>query len=146
VQIHHEVEVERPPEAVFDFLIDTDSFPVLDRALVSYAPSGLMRVGLTGTFVHRRGLMKARSSWTVDELERPSRIRVAIQGMGYEMEETATLAAIDGGTLATFVDRVRPTSIAGRLMVAMSGGIMRCDLIRRGGRLKAALEAAVPTY
>lgn len=63
MQIRHEVEVERPPEVVFDFLIDTDSFRVVDRALVSYTPGGLMHVGLSGAFVHRRGGVTARSTW-----------------------------------------------------------------------------------
>ena len=91
MQIRHEIEVRRPPEVVFDFLIDTDSFRIVDRALVSYTPHGLLHVGLSGTFVHRRGGMTARTKWKVDELERPSRVRVAVRGMGYEMDETATL-------------------------------------------------------
>lgn len=140
MQVRHEVEIPRPPEVVFDFLIDTDSFPVVDRALVSYTPHGLMRVGLSGTFVHRRGGMTARTTWTVEELVRPSRLRVAVRGMGYEMDEEATLVATDSGTLATFIDTVRPTSIPGRLMVALSSGIMRRDLNTRSALLKAALE------
>ena len=41
------------------------------------------------------------------------------------MDEEATLVATGSGTLATFIDTVRPTSIPGRLMVALSSGIMR---------------------
>ena len=143
MEIRHEIEVARPPEAVFDFLVDTDSFAVVDRTLVSFEPSGVMRVGLLGTFVHRRRGMTARCTWEVTELERPSRIRVAIRGMGYEMDEIATLSATGSGTLATFVDVVRPTSLAGRFMVALSGGIMRRGLDQRARLLKAALEADV---
>src|SRR5262245_31599032 len=135
MQIRHDIDVRQPPEAVFDFLADTDSFRILDRALISYTPEGVMRVGLNGTFVHRRGGMTARSTWVVEELERPVRLRVAIRGMGYAMEETATLVATDQGTRATFVDTVRPTSVAGRLLVAMSGGIMRRDLDNRAALL-----------
>jgi hypothetical protein len=140
VRIQHEVEIGRPPEVVFDFLIDTNRFRVVDRTLVSYTPDGLMRVGLTGTFVHRRGGVTARSTWKVEELERPSRLRVAVRGMGYELHETASLVATDAGTRATFIVTARPTSIAGRLMVALSGGIMRRDLITRAARLKSTLE------
>ena len=140
MQIRHEVEVARPPEDVFDFLIDTDSFRIVDRALISSTPGGLMQVGLSGTFVHRRGGMTAHSAWTVAELERPSRLRVAVRGMGYEMDEVANLVATGSGTHAIFVDTVRPTSIAGRLMVAVSGGIMRRDLAARAAVLKAWLE------
>jgi hypothetical protein len=141
MQIRHEIEIAQSPAVVFDFLVDTDSFPVVDRALVSYTPHGVMRVGLSGTFVHRRGGMTARSTWEVAELERPSRLRVAVRGMGYEMDEIAILSAISTGTRATFTDTVRPTSLVGRLMVAMSGGIMRRDLDRRAALLKAALES-----
>ena len=141
MRIQHEIEIGRPPEVVFDFLIDTDSFRVIDHALVSYTPDGLMRVGLTGTFVHRRGGVTARSTWKVEELERPSRLRVAIRGMGYEMDEEATLVATDGGTRAIFIDTARPTSIAGRLIVALSAGIIRRDLSARAALLKSTLEA-----
>ena len=141
MEIRHEVEIGRPPESVFDFLIDTRSFPVVDRALISHTPEGLMHAGLSGTFVHRRGPMTARSTWKVEELERPLRLRIAVRGSGYEMEEVATLVATDDGTRATFVDSVRPTSIAGRLMVSLSSGIMLRDLSARAALLKSTLEA-----
>jgi hypothetical protein len=76
------------------------------------------------------------------ELDAPRSLVVEIHGMGYAMTEAATLEAFDGGTRATFVDRVWPTSFPGRLLVALSGGVMRRDLRTRAGRLKAALERA----
>ncbi len=142
MEIRRDIEVARPPEAVFDFLIDTASFRVVDRALVSFEPSGLLHVGLHGAFVHRRGGMTAHSTWEVVELVRPSRIRVAVKGSGYEMDEIATLSAGGLGTVATFVDVVRPTSFGGRVMVALSGTIMRRDLDQRMRQLKTALEGA----
>jgi hypothetical protein len=57
------------------------------------------------------------------------------------MVETATLLASGEGTLATFTDTVRPTSLLGRPLVALSGRIMRRDLSARAALLKAALEA-----
>ena len=140
MEIRHEIEIARPPEAVFDFLVDTDSFPIVDRALVSFEPGGLMHVGLRGPFVHRRGGMTARSSREVVELVRPTRIHVAVIGSGYEMDEIATLSAGGRGTRARFVDIVRPTSVGGRVMVALSGAVMRRDLDVRTRLLKAALE------
>ena len=51
MEIRDEIQkCARPPEVVFDFLVDTSSFAIVDRALVSFEPSGLMRVGLRGTF------------------------------------------------------------------------------------------------
>ena len=146
MEIRHEIEVARSPETVFDFLVDTESFRVIDRALVSFGPGGLMHVGLRGSFVHRRGGMTARSTWEVVELERPWRIRVAVKGSGYEMDEIATLSAVGSGTRASFVDVVRPTTLAGKVMVALSGGILRRDLDQRARLLKAALERVTGTF
>ena len=71
VDIRHQIEVARSPEDVFDFLTDTASFPIVDQALVAYEPSGSMRVGLRGSFTHRRSGLTVRSTWEVVELERP---------------------------------------------------------------------------
>ena len=142
MEIRYEVAIAAPRERVFEFLADTRNFPVVDRALVEFEPHQRMVLGLEGTFVHRRGGMKARTTWHVAELETPSRIRVGVSGAGYEMEETANLATTDAGTIAAFVDSVWATSLAGRLMVALSGRIMRRDLEQRAALLKAALEQA----
>lgn len=142
LEVSHRVDLAAPRDAIFDFLADTGSFRLLDRALVSYAPDGRMALGMRGTFVHRRGGLTARSTWEVAELVPPDRIRVAIVGAGYEMEETVTLEPLAAGTRVTFVDVVRATSMRGRLMVALSAGIMRRDLMARTTRLQAALESA----
>jgi hypothetical protein len=142
MEIRHDVDVARSPEAVFDFLTDTASFAVLDQALVSFDPPGRMRVGTGGTFVHRRSGFTARSTWEVRELDRPSRIHVTIHGAGYILDESATLARTSTGTHAAFLDTVQATSWPGRLMVALAGGIMRRDLERRAERLRAVLESA----
>jgi uncharacterized protein YndB with AHSA1/START domain len=139
LELRFELAISRPPEDVFAFLTDTANFPVVDRALIDYAPRGRLSLGLTGTFSHRRGAMTARTKWRVDEYEAPTRLRVSVQGMGYAMDETAELVAVDGGTRVTFHERVWPTSLAGRLLVALSGGIMRRDLAKRSALLEAAL-------
>ena len=90
--------------------------------------------------------MTARSTWQVVELERPSRIRVAVKGSGYEMDEIATLSAVGSGTRAGFVDVVRPTTLAGKVMVALSGGILRRDLDQRARLLKATLERVTGSF
>ena len=59
--------------------------------------------------------------------------------MGYEMDETADVRPDGDGTRVTFVERVWPTSLPGRLLVALSGGIMRRDLEARAARMKALL-------
>ena len=140
MQVEHEIEIERSPADVFAFLADGDSFTIIDAALVESSWSGPLRPDATGTFVHRRGGMRARTSWAVVDLDAPRHLTVAIRGAGYAMEETATLEATERGTRLRFVDTVRPTSILGRLLVLASSGIMRGDLRKRAARLKSVLE------
>lgn len=108
---------------------------------MSFDPPGRMRVGEGGTFVHWRSGFTARSTWELRELDRPTRIRVTVRGTGYVLDETATLASAATGTHASFLVTVHATSLAGRIMVALSGRIIRRDLERRAERLRAVLES-----
>lgn len=140
-EIETTLEVARPPTDVFAFLADTRSFKAVDPALVELEPEGTLTTGMTGRFVHRRAGLPARTTWQVLVCEPPRRLSVGIRGMGYGMSEAADLEATPLGTRVRFVDRVWPTSLAGRVLVALSGGIMRRDLRARSSRLKAILEA-----
>ena len=140
-QIETVLEIARSPTEVFDFLTDTGSFTVLDPALVEFAPHGRLAQGMTGRFLHRRGGLPARSTWTVRELLAPRRLLVEIRGMGYGMTEAAEIEGTPNGARARFIDRVWPTSLAGRLLVALSGDIMRRDLRARADRLRRILES-----
>ena len=137
-----ELEVARSPTDVFAFLTSADGLRAVDPALVDYGPPGPLRAGRTGWFKHRRFGMPARTTWRVTTFEQPTRLEVAISGMGYAMTESAALEATPTGTRARFVDRVWPTTLPGRLLVALSGGIMRRDLRSRADRLKAVLEGS----
>lgn len=145
IELSHALEIARPPAAVFEFLADTASFRAVDPALVEVSPAGPLALGRTGTFVHRRGGLTARTTWRVVELDAPRRLSVAIAGPGYAMEEFAELEATAGGTRVTFSDRVRSTSLLGRLLVALSPRIMQRDLEARASRLRTLLESAPPT-
>jgi hypothetical protein len=140
IEVSTELDVRRAQAEVFAFLVDTESFRQVDEALVDYGPVGQLAPGMSGWFKHRRGVMTARTTWTVTDFEVPSRVVVAIKGMGYAMTETARLEATPGGTHVTFVDRVWPTSLPGRLLVALSGGIMRRDLAKRARLMQAVLQ------
>jgi carbon monoxide dehydrogenase subunit G len=139
-------DVRRSREDVFAFLADTANFRAVDPALVGYSPDGLLHAGLKGTMTHRRGPLLARTAWRVTEFDAPGSVVVEIRGMGYGMSEAATLESVDGGTRATFVERVWPTSMAGRLLVALSGGVMRRNLRARAGRLQMLLEGPRATW
>jgi len=140
-ELTFELDVARPPGDVFALLIDPDHFRLVDPALVDHGPPGSLTARSEGWFRHRRGGMTARTTYRVTAFESPGRLEVAIFGMGYAMTESAELEAIPTGTRARFIDRVWPTNLPGRLLVALSGGIMRRDLRDRAARLKAFLES-----
>jgi carbon monoxide dehydrogenase subunit G len=141
-ELTYELELRRSPDAVFALLADPESFRAVDPAMLDYGPSGPLTAGGEGWFRHRRGVMTARTTWRVTELDPPRRLEVAISGSGYEMTESAQLEATKSGTRATFIDRVWPTTLPGRLLVALSSGIMRRDLRARAQRLRAMLEGS----
>jgi hypothetical protein len=68
-----------------------------------------------------------------------------ITGPGYELTETTTLEATTDGTRTTIVDVLQPTSLGGRLFVALSGPFIRRDLRARSERLRSLLEAGSAT-
>lgn len=138
-EIERDLEIDRDLATVFDFLTDPAKFGVVDHALVEVEPMTPMALGAAGRMTHRRGGMTARTTWSVTAFEPPRAVTVAIVGSGYAMTESAELEATPGGTRIRFVDRVWPTSRPGRLLVALSGGIMRRDLKARSERLAAAL-------
>lgn len=140
-ELEFESDIARPPGDVFTLIADPASFKRVDPAMIDFGPPGPLAVGGTGWFKHRRGGMTARTTFTVTELDPPRRLVVEIAGVGYGMTEAAILEATPGGTHARFIDRVWPTSLPGRLLVALSSGIMRRDLRARADRLKAILEA-----
>jgi len=140
-ELSTELAVRTPIGRVFEFLTDTANFHALDDALVDFGPPGPLSAGRVGWFRHRRGVMTARTTWTVTALEAPTDISVEVRGMGYAMTETARLASTPTGTSVTLTERIWPTSLPGRLLVALSGGVMRRDLRARLERLRSALSA-----
>ena len=137
--IRRELEVPGDVKTVFAFLTDPTKFAVVDAALVSVDPTTPLALCSSGRMTHRRGGMTARTTWSVTAFEPPNGLTVEIHGSGYAMTESAELQATPTGTRLRFVDRVWPTSLPGRLLVALSGGIMRRDLAVRTTRLAAAL-------
>jgi hypothetical protein len=145
-ELETNVDLERPPEDVYALLADTRSFQALDAALVEVEPEGPLSLGLTGRFLHRRAGLPARTTWRVTALDAPSRLVVELRGMGYQMTEAIDLEGSAFGTRVRLTERVWPTSFAGRILVALSGGIMRRDLRARAALLKALTEAGAPTW
>jgi len=132
--------VDSPRAVVYDFLIDTASFPVVDAAMVDWSPRGVMVAGTDGTMRRRVGGMTVTEKWRPVELVPGQRIVVDIRGMGYEMRETVELRDAGTGSEVRVLDSLTGTSLFGRLFVAVSKGFVRRDIEARGRRLRAALE------
>ena len=139
------MDIARPPASVYATLVDQDTWAALDPALLEITPRGSVAVGMSGTMRRRVAGMRVTNGWTVTELEPGARVGMRLTGVGYELIETTTLEAITGGTRATIEDTLRPTSLGGRLFVAVSGPFIRRDLHARSDRLKALLEATPAT-
>jgi hypothetical protein len=131
--------VDRPVAEIYEFLVETANFSVVDKALVRHEPAGRMEPGMHGTMEHRRVGMQVRTSWWVALLEPPTRLVVGIRGAGYELDEEVQLRGTDGMTELHVIDRLWGTSRLGDLFVALAAGPLRRDLRARGDRLRAVL-------
>lgn len=131
--------VDAPRSTVYDFLADTENFPVTDTAIIDWSPRGLMVAGADGTMRRRAGGLTVTMTWRVVELVPGTRIVIEVRGMGYEIREFVDFRDAGARTEVQVVDRVTGTSLPGRLFVAASKGVIRRDIEARGGRLQAAL-------
>lgn len=141
--IEGRASVAAPPQDVFEALADPATWFIIDPTLVDVNPRERLALGTTGTMRNRRGGLTATVTWTTTELVPGARLVQHTKGFGYELTESVTLAVDALGTQVTVVDSVIATSFAGRLMVAMSRGILERDLRARFSRLKALLETSV---
>ena len=139
------LEIARPPAEVYAFLLDQDNWAALDPSTMDITPRGAVHEGMTGTITRRVAGMRVRDGFLVTELEPETKMSMRLTGAGYALTETTTLEATPDGTRVTTVDVFEPTSLAGRLFVAVSGPFIRRDLKARSERLRSLLEAAPAT-
>lgn len=136
--------VAAPPQDVFEVLTDPGTWFSIDPTLVDVNPRERLVLGTTGTMRNRRGPgLTATATWTTTELIPSIRLTQHLKGFGYELTESVTLAEDKLGTEMTVVDSLIPTSLAGRILVALSRGIMERDLQARFARLKVLIETSV---
>ena len=140
--IEGQVGVAAPPQRIFDALIDPSTWFDIDPTLVDVTPREPISLGTTGTMRNRRGPgMTATATWTTTEFVPGARLTQHLRGFGYELTETIELTAEAPGTQMTVVTTLIPTSLAGRVMVALSRRIVERDLQSRFARLKALVES-----
>jgi len=138
--IERTTHIAAPPERVYEYMVDPTHWFEYDPTLVEATPGDRLQIGTSGIVRNRRMRMTAKATWKTTELEAPVRVTQYLRGMGYELTEAVRLTAVDGGTDMQVVDTLLPTSLGGRVFVAMSRGVMERDLRARSQRLKALLE------
>jgi uncharacterized protein YndB with AHSA1/START domain len=146
IVVEDRLAISAPPSAVFAMLADPAEWFAQDEALVDVAPREPLVAGSAGTMRRRVGLsLTVKTGWRNVEFVPGGRLVNVITGFGYELREAVILAPReDGGTEMVVVDTLSPTSIVGRVMVAMSRRIIERDLHARFARLKEQVEARPP--
>lgn len=131
------------PSQVYEILVDPAYWFKVDPTLLDVSPRDRIVLGSTGTLRNRRGPgFVAKATWTTTELVPDARVTQHLRGFGYELDETVSLAPAGAGTEMSVTDTLVPTSIAGRLLVALARGIMERDLAARFGHLERLLEGS----
>ncbi|MCS0602106.1 SRPBCC family protein [Streptomyces sp. LP11] len=141
-------EIDRPIEAVFDYLADGRNDPQFSpRVLrIDREPDGPTAVGTVFRSTVKDAGMKSAREFRITELQAPVRIRWA------EISKNSVTAREGGYDLEPLGDgrtRVRLHNVLeghglGRLLVGLALAANRKDADAFGARIKAAAEAAIP--
>lgn len=135
------------PEQIFEFLADPTRWSEYDPTLVEVTPSDRLHVGSSGDRPEpsdghdREGdLDNDRAGATGAGHAVPARDGLRAHGVGPADRRGRRHRHARG----RHVDTLLPTSPGGRVLVAMSRGIMERDLRARSERLRALLERKPP--
>lgn len=142
------VEINRPVEAVFDYLADGHNDPQFSpRVLkIERVPDGPTAVGTVFRSTVKDAGMKTGREFRITDLEAPVRIRwaevsknsVTASEGGYDLEPMS-----DGRTRVRIFNVLEGHGI-GKLLVGLALIAARKDAPGFGARIKAAAEAAIP--
>ena len=139
------VQIDRPPEEVFDFVADARNRPLWDESvdteeLTSEEPIGVGSTVRTGLRSMGRDYVL---TWEITEFERPSRQRIESTSGPFATTLVYGLTAKEGGTLVEFSVTGRPTGML-RLLQPLLAGNTQKNLDRAFPRLKRLLETGAP--
>ncbi|WP_328877159.1 SRPBCC family protein [Streptomyces sp. NBC_00299] len=146
-QFEATVEVDRPVEAVFDYLADGRNDPQFSpRVLgIERVPDAPTAVGTVFRSTVKDAGMKTAREFRITDLEAPVRIRwaeaskntVTVREGGYDLEALA-----DGRTRVRIYNVLEGHGV-GKLLVGLALAAARKDADAFGARIKAAAEAAI---
>ena len=140
IESRAEVVIERPPEAVFDFLADSRNeerwLPGAERVeLLDPEPIGL------GTRFRGRYARTGEVALELVEFERPSRVTFRARSRIVDFDDAVVLTPKDGGTLLRATMRAQPKGMM-RFVAPLMGRTMSRQFQSNWTCLKRALEAA----
>lgn len=146
-QFEATIEVDRPVDAVFDYLADGRNDPQFSpRVLrIERVPDAPTTVGTVFRSTVKDAGMKTAREFRITDLEAPVRIRwaevsknsVTAREGGYDLEPLA-----DGGTRVRIYNVLEGHGL-GKLLVGLALAAARKDADHFGARIKAAAEAAI---
>ncbi|MEV7991855.1 SRPBCC family protein [Streptomyces sp. NPDC086077] len=141
------VEIDRPVQAVFDYLADGRNDPQFSpRVLrIERVPDAPTAVGTVFRSTVKDAGMKTAREFRITDLEAPVRIRwaevsknsVTAREGGYDLEP------LDGGRTRVRLHNVLEGHGLGKLLVGLALAAARKDAPGFGARIKAAAEAAI---
>ncbi|BCL18292.1 SRPBCC family protein [Streptomyces tuirus] len=147
-QFEATVDIDRPVEAVFDYLADGRNDPQFSpRVLkIERVPDGPTAVGTVFRSTVKDAGMKTGREFRITDLEAPVRIRwaevsqnsVTADEGGYDLEPIS-----DGRTRVRIFNVLEGHGI-GKLLVGLALIAARKDAPGFGARIKAAAESAIP--
>ncbi|CCK31796.1 hypothetical protein BN159_7417 [Streptomyces davaonensis JCM 4913] len=147
-QFEATVEIDRPVEAVFEYLADGRNDPQFSpRVLrIDRVPDGPTAVGTVFRSTVKDAGMKTGREFRITEMQAPVRIRWA------EVSKNIVMAREGGYDLESLPDgrtRVRIFNVLeghglGKLLVGLALTAARKDADAFGARIKAAAETAIP--
>ncbi|MFJ7071698.1 SRPBCC family protein [Streptomyces sp. NPDC098781] len=146
-QFEATVEIDRPVEAVFDYLADGRNDPQFSpRVLkIERVPDGPTALGTVFRSTVKDAGMKTAREFRITDLQVPSRIRwaevskniVMAREGGYDLEPLA-----DGRTRVRIFNVLEGHGV-GKLLVGLALSAARKDADAFGARIKAAAETAI---
>lgn len=143
IEISAQVEIARPPEAIFDFLTDMSNNPTWQKGMQEcrWTSEPPLRLGSTYDQVARFLGKEIVSSFVVTEFEPGHRIRIQTTSGTMPIDVTREVSAVgDGRSSVSAIVRGDPTGVF-RLATPLMRMMVQRSVARDYRRLKELLEA-----
>jgi carbon monoxide dehydrogenase subunit G len=139
LESHGNVEIDQPPEVVFDYVADMRNEPkwLPGASYVRLLNGDVVDGGATfeGTYA-RAGAVRC----TISRYDRPTQVTIRGEARGMTFEDAITLTAVGDGTRLDAVMRTQPKGLF-KLVAPMMGRVIDKQFQSNWEKLKAILES-----